>query len=1581
MVYKKYVWRNGKKHGPYYYESVRGPDGKVKAVYLGSENPAEKSVEKKPQKPGPQQKVSPATAPKLHFDFGRVIILSLVFVAVLGILLLSSMPTGLITGQGEVLSYTQEVGITVDEPAQYSWSAESPFEETLVKSVRVSGSIEGSGSAAIWLETESGERYLVVDESSATVPGGMVTGFAVLVGNESNASSEENFSLDKLPEPEPEPEPVEEPVNETPELQEEPEPVEEINETPEQPPEPVEEPEPEPEPEIPEEPEIIEPSAKTFTNACIDTCNLNLNETDFIFVIEVDNTIITLDELTYSIEDISPEPEIVATVPNGSIITPAFQIVDDSGTAVDATIKIKDNSGDVVKQIETSSGLRMQAAAAKEGIPAGRYEVEVAPQAGPVQKIEFNDLLVGEEALNLGIDPVDDNQGWDELYAIDPTALNFTEAQVTVTAKGDELYKCRDWDFADQECYGNWTKIKGITPGQEYTFTLTPEDPAFSERLQPNASVGIDAFINQNAPDTNYGSQTMLVAGEQAGKYGGALVQFTASIPANANITSATLKLYFYNAQNSNQINLSTRLVTSSWAENSVTWNTIPSFTPQYTDKVTLTNSYGWVAWDVTQMVQGWVNGSYTNYGILVAPDAKTAGTAKYFYSSDYTNASLHPILEINYTTDDPEITLLWPGNNTQHGDGMVMIAYRVTGGKGDISNCSVISGGSIIETKSPIIKDKIQTFNRSLTVEKTYDFSISCMDSEGNTGSSETRYFDLNASKADIYARVEDANGTALDVNMSFAQGGAEKYSSSGKLHALVVDDGLYNVTITPTSHLLRNLNFKNVNLTQGLFRVVNLDDPVDNQGYQELYAIDPTALDFTEAQVTVTATAKGRHLYKCRDWNFTNQSCPPLQVECTGSSKENQTCTEHGGWQKIKSLVPGQNYTLTLTPDDPGYAEYNATFTAPYCENGESPCYANDSLLKCRDSVNDGYGPEPNQPNTIDTCSDGTGTYSSPSCGGDESVENITITDLNGSYFQPGDTVSVSARFHCYSGTNDHVGLVYTNNSSSPSWSLKQFIEDGCPASGFQTVTFDDFALDNVEGDHAIRVYITYDTAFNPPENTCAVRSFGTRYDDNDDVVFKVQTISNEQPSPPTSITCDGGSCNNTFADNVSINCSGSTDNETDAITYVIEANYSKYGCTNNGTCGSCGGAGQCNACSAAGCSWGGGSSTSITYYFNNYNDSTTWDTNPQNVVDGSTSTEGRDNDNGDYLYLNSSTAPGTDLGTITSVEMRVYFSNNYDGGATRTIVPRLIPYFGGSSAGDNHNMPIGNYDSSAGYPDWSDYFDITSDTNAPANWTWSDVQNLDCRLESYRPNSGRMYVYRVEMRVNYTETASCSGNLSCSAYSNQSSCQGCSQCSWAFNSRQWETIGNHSEASAFLWNLSGITPQSNVDLRCRAIDLAGSNNYSTYYDPPINLTIGSIVPILSLTLSVNSVDFGELNLSMTNDTLDNSPPPYLVVNTGNVDANVSIKAEAPFFSSSGLGNSSFQFQAGNSTEANSFSWAASQTTWANFTSVAKLVIAALKWQDTSDEAEVDAKITVPSDELPGIKNTTVTIVAIQS
>ncbi len=41
MVYAKYITRTGRdgktiRHGPYYYKSVRTPDGKVRNIYLGT---------------------------------------------------------------------------------------------------------------------------------------------------------------------------------------------------------------------------------------------------------------------------------------------------------------------------------------------------------------------------------------------------------------------------------------------------------------------------------------------------------------------------------------------------------------------------------------------------------------------------------------------------------------------------------------------------------------------------------------------------------------------------------------------------------------------------------------------------------------------------------------------------------------------------------------------------------------------------------------------------------------------------------------------------------------------------------------------------------------------------------------------------------------------------------------------------------------------------------------------------------------------------------------------------------------------------------------------------------------------------------------------------------------------------------------------------------------------------------------------------------------------------------------------------------------------------------------------------------
>jgi len=45
---------------------------------------------------------------------------------------------------------------------------------------------------------------------------------------------------------------------------------------------------------------------------------------------------------------------------------------------------------------------------------------------------------------------------WSAVYSVDPSAVDFTNGELSATAIGTELYKCRDWDFANQRCLGAW---------------------------------------------------------------------------------------------------------------------------------------------------------------------------------------------------------------------------------------------------------------------------------------------------------------------------------------------------------------------------------------------------------------------------------------------------------------------------------------------------------------------------------------------------------------------------------------------------------------------------------------------------------------------------------------------------------------------------------------------------------------------------------------------------------------------------------------------------------------------------------------------------------------------------------------------------------------------------------------------------------------------------------------------------------------------------------------------------------------------------------------------------------------------
>lgn len=107
------------------------------------------------------------------------------------------------------------------------------------------------------------------------------------------------------------------------------------------------------------------------------------------------------------------------------------------------------------------------------------------------------------------------------------------------------------------------------------------------------------------------------------------------------------------------------------------------------------------------------------------------------------------------------------------------------------------------------------------------------------------------------------------------------------------------------------------------------------------------------------------------------------------------------------------------------------------------------------------------------------------------------------------------------------------------------------------------------------------------------------------------------------------------------------------------------------------------------------------------------------------------------------NKTTCPGTDLGTITKVELRVYAYG--DGDDTIVLRIELTPTYvvtPGTS------------------PGWSSYVDVTADPII-GGWTWAKVADLSnvyelCDLVVEFAKSGKgntMYCAKVEIRVTYT------------------------------------------------------------------------------------------------------------------------------------------------------------------------------------------------------------------------------------
>ena len=128
-----------------------------------------------------------------------------------------------------------------------------------------------------------------------------------------------------------------------------------------------------------------------------------------------------------------------------------------------------------------------------------------------------------------------------------------------------------------------------------------------------------DTFVSSATPKVNYGSGISVVVGPGTTGY----IQFNlSSFPANATISKATLRLYVDAVGKAGSFDVYE--LNSGWSENGLTYNTTPSplrgasATGSRPIAITAASMNQFLLIDITELAQGWLNGSVPNHGIAI---------------------------------------------------------------------------------------------------------------------------------------------------------------------------------------------------------------------------------------------------------------------------------------------------------------------------------------------------------------------------------------------------------------------------------------------------------------------------------------------------------------------------------------------------------------------------------------------------------------------------------------------------------------------------------------------------------------------------------------------------------------------------------------------------------------------------------------------------------------------------------------------------------------------------------------------------------------------------------------------------
>ena len=167
--------------------------------------------------------------------------------------------------------------------------------------------------------------------------------------------------------------------------------------------------------------------------------------------------------------------------------------------------------------------------------------------------------------------------------------------------------------------------------------------------------VTFDTCVDQEYPTSNYYLSENLWTGGALGT--NAMRTYMKYTLPTGIYASQVTSAYVYLLKKEHQVpTIKAYRVTSDWSSSAITWNNKPSYTTTYASAVATNTVGNWYGLNVTTMVKNWLNGTYSNYGmVLKEPSESNSAQKTKFYSSDAPSPN-KPELVINY--DAPTIAV-----------------------------------------------------------------------------------------------------------------------------------------------------------------------------------------------------------------------------------------------------------------------------------------------------------------------------------------------------------------------------------------------------------------------------------------------------------------------------------------------------------------------------------------------------------------------------------------------------------------------------------------------------------------------------------------------------------------------------------------------------------------------------------------------------------------------------------------------------------------------------------------------------------------------------------------------------------